>query len=133
MFGLYLSRLTDDAMSPQIPFKSLALFRKSRRVQRGDVALVDHPERGLIVRRVFTVNIHGRVDLRGTKRSVSANQRVGTVDPDTVRGKLVLTMKWARFLPYFGPPPPIEDTPDSAEEAQADSNSAALSVSRKIG
>ncbi|MEO0589241.1 MAG: hypothetical protein AAFZ11_01635 [Pseudomonadota bacterium] len=88
-------------------------------MQRGDILLVDYPERGLLVRRVSAVGKNGGVGLRGSRKSASPSQRLANVDPDRVRGKLALTIKWARFLPYFGPPLPVElpvePTPESAQ------------------
>ena len=105
-------------MAPSIPFKSLALFRSVKRVGRDDTLLVDHPERGLVVRRVSAVSMNGRVGLRGVRRSATGSSRLSNVDPERVIGKLVLTMRWMRFLPYFGPPAPAPAP--SASEAMAD-------------
>ena len=76
-------------MAPSIPFKSLALFRSVKRVGRDDTLLVDHPERGLVVRRVSAVSMNGRVGLRGVRRSAIGLQQKSRDQPAPAKEKRV--------------------------------------------
>lgn len=92
-----------------MPDGSFALFRAVKRVKRSDVVLVDHPEFGVIVKKVHAVSFNGRIALRGiSMRSTSARQ-FGQVDPDRVLGRLALRMRWGRVLPRLSGPNPIGD------------------------
>ena len=93
-------------MDPDLPFKSIALFRETGRFKRSDIVLVDHPEHGVLVRKVSAIAVNsGRVGLRGICRTGNSARKLGNVDRDLVLGKLLVRMNWARFLPYFGPRP----------------------------
>lgn len=91
-------------MGAALPFRSFALFHGKRGVKRGDTVLVDHPEFGIIVRKVAAVSMSGRVALHGTAGSLPRSRELGSVDPACVIGKLILTMRWGRFLPGFTAP-----------------------------
>jgi hypothetical protein len=113
MFGLRIKRLTDHAMDPDLPFKSLALFRKAKSVKRSDVVLVDHPEYGPLVRKVSAISKNGRVGLRGICRSGNSARKLGNVDRERVLGKYLMSLHWVRYMPYFGPQPPRSGAEDS--------------------
>ncbi|MEM7689386.1 MAG: hypothetical protein AAF291_10230 [Pseudomonadota bacterium] len=111
-------------MAPLLPFRSVALFHAVKRVKRGDIVLVDTAEYGRIVRKVRAVSVKGRVSLHRLSRIDGEVIRLDNVDPDRILGKLALRMRWARFLPYFGPPPmfalrPVSP-PDTASKAADD-------------
>ena len=107
-------------MDPDLPFKSLALFRATKRVKRSDIVLVDHPEYGSLVRKVSAISVNsGRVGLRGICRSGNSARKLGNVDRDQVFGKVLFTMNWVRFLPYFGPRPELEIDTDDASSDEA--------------
>lgn len=101
MFGLRLKRVPDEAMEPLLPDRSLALFRRVKKVKRSDIVLVDHPEAGVIVRKVPAISLNGRVGLRAMKRAHKGARNLSNVDRDRVLGKLVFRMNWVRFLPRF--------------------------------
>ncbi|MEM8593052.1 MAG: S24/S26 family peptidase [Pseudomonadota bacterium] len=109
MLGWKLARISGGSMEPLLPDGSFALFRAVKRVKRSDVVLVDHPEFGVIVKKVHAVSFNGRIALRGiSMRSTSARQ-LGQVDPDRVLGRLALRMRWGRVLPRLSGPNPIGD------------------------
>ena len=99
MLGWEIARISGPSMEPLLPDGSFALFRAVRSVKRSDVLLVDHPEFGLIVKKVSAVSANGRVGLRGISRSSTSPRRRGNVDPERVLGRLALRMRWGRFLP----------------------------------
>lgn len=103
-------------MDPDLPHKSYALFRRVKRVKRSDIVLIDHPEFGVMVRKVSAISVNGRVGLRGTARSSNSARRLGNVDPHIVKGKLMLKMRWGRFLPLS----PDASAPDYDEVSPAE-------------
>lgn len=101
-----------------LPFRSVALFYAVKRVKRGDIVLVDTAEYGRIVRKVRAVSVKGRVSLHRLSRVDGEVIRLDNIDADRVLGKLAIRMRWARFLPYFGPPPMFALRPISPPDAQ---------------
>jgi len=102
MFSLRITRIADRGMEPALPYKSLAVFRHAKSVKRSDIVLVDHPEAGRIVKKVAAVSINGRIGLRGMRRTACSTSNVPSVGREQILGKLVLCVKWVRFLPQFG-------------------------------
>ncbi len=90
MFGWKLARIAGRSMEPKLPNNSIALFRRRKGVTRGDVVLVDHPEFGIIVRKVSAVGREANIHLRGTSRQSTSQERLGKVAPDRIMGTLVL-------------------------------------------
>jgi hypothetical protein len=90
MIGLRIIRISGRHLEPSLPNGSFALFRSVKRVKRDDIVLVDHPELGLIVRKVAAVSLKGRIGLRGISRADAGERRLGNVDPDRVVGKLAM-------------------------------------------
>jgi len=85
-------------MEPMLPNKSLALFRSRKGVERGDVILADHPEFGVIVKKVAAVSKQGRYALEGTSRHSTSPRRLGSVDPDRVHGVMVMRLGLPRWF-----------------------------------
>lgn len=75
-------------MLPMLSPGSFALFRKLRRIEVGDVVLVDHPKFDWIVKQVKQVDATG-VRLVGASPQSTASAVLGTVDHNRVLGKLI--------------------------------------------
>ncbi len=86
-------------MRPVLPDGSAGLFRAGRRVKRSDIVLVDHPEHGLLVRKVATVSLQGRVWLQSMAHCPRSPGKLPSIEPDRVVGRLALKLRWVRFLP----------------------------------
>lgn len=80
------------SMEPRLPDGSITLFRRCKRVKRGDIVLVDHPEFGVVISKVSTVGRMGKVYLRGISRCSASRRRLGGVPMSTVRGILVMRL-----------------------------------------
>jgi len=91
-------------MEPMLPDKSIALFRARKGLERGDVVLVDHPEFGVVVKKIAAVSKRGRYALEGTSQYSTSARRLGSVDPDRVQGTMVMRLRWPRWLPRIRPP-----------------------------
>ena len=89
LFGFTLVRVDGVSMGSTLPHRSLALFRRKRRVKKGDVVLVEHPEFGTIVKKVAAVSKSGRYALRGTSPASTSQGRLGHVEGQHIRGVLV--------------------------------------------
>lgn len=63
--------------------------------------LIDHPDAGPLVREVQAVSRTGLVAIKRRDRSAVGTQKLPNVEPDRVRGRLFLAMRWGRFLPTF--------------------------------
>ncbi|MEM9501376.1 MAG: S24/S26 family peptidase [Pseudomonadota bacterium] len=84
-----LVRIEGQSMEPMLPHGSFALFRSRKAVERGDVVLVDHPEFGTIVKRIYTVSRHGRCHLEGTGRFSTSRRELGSVERARIKGVLL--------------------------------------------
>ena len=99
---LRLKRFDEPGNDPDLPLAGLALFRRVRNVKRGDVVLLNHPEYGILVRRVFAVSVGGRISVRSLRFSEDGPRDLIDVGRRRILGKMLLRMNWARFFPYFG-------------------------------
>jgi len=90
MFGLSVAWVPCKRMRRVLPAGTLALFRRKRVYVRGDIVLVQHPELGRIVRRVFAVGRRGRYSLEvlgpGQVRGL------GMIEPDSMRGAMLFRL-----------------------------------------
>lgn len=86
--------MASHEMAPLLRKGTLILFRRARHVKRGDVVLVDHPEFGTIIRKVFNVGRRGGVTLRACLNANSSIRELGSVDPALVRGRMVARIGW---------------------------------------
>ena len=93
LFGFTFVRISGHSMEPMLPADTIALFRTRKRVERGDVVLADHPEFGLIVKRVREVGERGALALEGLSPASTSAERLGSVEPAAIRGSLV----WPRL------------------------------------
>lgn len=89
-------------MEPLLPQGTIAVFRAVSRVKRGDIALVNHPELGWIVRSVSAVGRTGRVSLQAYSRNASEARSAGMVAPECVKGRLVLRVLGSALIPMPG-------------------------------
>lgn len=76
-------------MEPMLPHGTIALFRRRKAVDRGDVVLVEHPEFGVIVKRIYTVSLQGRYHLEGIGRFSTSRKKLGSVEREQIKGILV--------------------------------------------
>lgn len=97
LFGITLVWVNGRRMGRVLPHRSFALFRRKRKVSKGDIVLVDHPEYGRIVKLVAAVTVNGRYSLRGAQPNSESEARIGAVDGRRIRGTLVwrVTKGWA--------------------------------------
>lgn len=93
LFGFTFARIAGASMEPALPDKSIALFRARKSVKQGDVVLVDHPEFGVIVKRVRDTDSNGGAWLEGTSPASTSAERLGYVSPDRIRGVLLLRVR----------------------------------------
>ncbi|MEE4538146.1 MAG: S24/S26 family peptidase [Erythrobacter sp.] len=107
-------------MEPVLPYNSFALFKRVEYVKRGDIVLVDHPDAGILVRRVAAISRIGRVSLARFSRSAPGTRKLDNVDPDRVLGRLTMAMRWGRFLPTLRKPPQGDPQPDQQAGKDAD-------------
>lgn len=97
LFGISLVFVDGRKMGRVLPHRSLALFRRKRKVSKGDIVLVDHPEFGRLVKRVAAVTVNGRYSLRGATPNATNEQSLGAVEGSMIKGSLV-----ARLFGGFG-------------------------------
>ena len=93
LFGFTFVRISGASMEPDLPHKSLALFRAKKSVGQGDVVLVDHPEFGVIVKQARAVEPDGSVWLEGASPASTIAERLGRVDSDRIQGVLVVRLR----------------------------------------
>ncbi len=86
-------------MGRVLPHRSFALFRRKRKVSKGDIVLVDHPDYGRMVKMVAAVTINGRYSLRGANPNSETELPLGAVEGHCIRGTLIWRMTKGRALP----------------------------------
>lgn len=91
LFGWRLVRIRGRSMEPMLRPGCFALFRPASRVVPGDIVLVNHPEFGLIVKRVARV-FGGQCWLTGLSDQSTTMERLGTVGLERVLGRFVLML-----------------------------------------
>lgn len=99
LFGITLVWIDGVNMGRVLPHRSFALFRRKRKVSKGDIVLVDHPEYGRMVKLVAAVTVNGRYSLRGAHPNSESESSLGAVDGCQIRGTLVWRMTKGRALP----------------------------------
>ena len=92
LLGFTFARIAGASMEPALPDGSIALFRARKRVEQGDVVLVDHPEFGLIVKRVRAVDEDGGAWLEGSSPASTSADKLGRVAAEQIRGTLLLRL-----------------------------------------
>ena len=99
LFGITLVWVDGVRMGRVLPHRCLALFRRKRKVSKGDIVLVDHPEFGRIVKLVAAVTINGRYSLRGAHPNSDGETPLGAVEGRQIRGTLMWRLTKGRALP----------------------------------
>jgi len=99
LFGMTLVWIDGTRMGRVLPHRSFALFWRKRKVSKGDIVLVDHPEHGRIVKLVAAVTINGRYSLRGKQANSTDETPLGAVDGRQIRGTLIWRITKGRALP----------------------------------
>lgn len=89
LLGFTIVRVDGVSMGSVLPHRTLALFRRRRRVTKGDIVLVEHPEFGTIVKCVAEVSKTGSYLLRGTSPASTSQKRLGSVEGEHIKGVLV--------------------------------------------
>ena len=89
LFGFTLVRVDSASMGLTLPHGSFALFRFKRRVEKDDIVLVDHPQCGIIVKRIAAVSRSGRYALRGMSAMPNSEQLAVHVEGICIRGTLM--------------------------------------------
>ncbi|MEP3420302.1 MAG: S24 family peptidase [Erythrobacter sp.] len=89
LFGVTLVLVDGVSMGRVLPHRTLALFRRKRKVSKGDIVLVKHPEFGRIVKIVAAVTVNGRYSLRGAHPNSTSEERLGAVEGTFIQGTLV--------------------------------------------
>lgn len=93
MFGLSLVKISGESMDPVLPHGSHILFRRSARIEAGNVVLVDHPHLGVIVKVIANISERG-AELEGFSPLSTSRAKMGVVPHQAMRGKMV-----AAYLP----------------------------------
>lgn len=92
LFGFRLVLINGRKMGRTLPHRSLALFKRKRKVSKNDVVLVDHPEYGRMVKTCAAVTINGRYSLRGATPNAEDEVRLGAVDGVHIKGTHIATL-----------------------------------------
>lgn len=97
LFGFRLVLVDGRRMGRVLGHRSLALFRRKRKVSKGDIVLVDHPEHGRLIKICAAVTINGRYSLRGATPNAEGEERLGAVEGQFIKGTLIgrLTKGWS--------------------------------------
>ncbi|MEE4205976.1 MAG: S24/S26 family peptidase [Erythrobacter sp.] len=67
-----------------LPGGTVAVFTRKRHYERGEVVLVEHPEHGRLIRRIYAIGRHGRYSLDVINRDQSGG--LGMIEPEWIRG-----------------------------------------------
>lgn len=88
-FPLKLFRITGDSMSPYVHDGDYVVSHTLwRNLHEGDVVVVQHPELGVVVKRVLR-SIRGGVFLQGDNATVSTStERMGLISYNEVLGRV---------------------------------------------
>ncbi|MEL7199159.1 MAG: S24/S26 family peptidase [Pseudomonadota bacterium] len=89
LFGFTFVRIKGESMEPMLPSGTIALFRATKSVRRGDVVLVDHPDFGMIVKSARLIGIDDEVALEGLSPASTSPEKLGSVPANRVRGVLL--------------------------------------------
>lgn len=92
-----IARVNGRSLAPELPNGAFAVFRRSRKVRRGDVILARHPDFGLVVKKVATITLKGRFALHGMSEHGTSETRLGSVDKSEVLGKLLFRIPLIRW------------------------------------
>ncbi|MFU7527880.1 S24/S26 family peptidase [Qipengyuania sp. ASV99] len=89
LLGFSLVLVNGKRMGRVLPHRSIALFRRKRKVSKGDIVLVKHPEFGTLVKTCAAVTINGRYSLRGATPDAESELRLGAIEGRYIKGTLV--------------------------------------------
>ncbi len=95
MLGFKFARIARSRPESKLPWKSLGLFRKpssllgGKTIERGDLVLVDHPEAGRVVRKVYAVSRTNQYHLEGANGRMPGEQRLNSVSGANIKGVLL--------------------------------------------
>ena len=100
-----IARVDGRSLAPRLPEGSFAVFRRRREVKRGDIVAARHPQLGIIVRRVATITLRGRISLHAMPRQgsdgegASAGSSAGSsaVARDQILGTLMFKLPLLRW------------------------------------
>lgn len=79
-------------MGRTLPHRSIALFKRKKKVSKSDIVLVDHPEYGRMVKSCAAVTVNGRYSLRGPRQNAEDEVRLGAVDGKHIKGTHIVTL-----------------------------------------
>lgn len=97
MLPIRIARVRGRSTEPKLGDGTFVLFRRSKRVKRGDVVLVKHPELGWMVKRVGALAKNGRVALNGMPKFEDGSARRSSVDRSEVFGKPLMRIPLVRW------------------------------------
>jgi len=97
MFGFKIARIDGRSMEPMLADGTIALFRRSRGVEQGDVILVEHEEFGVIVKKAAEIAADGQIALVGLSPQSTSAERLGSVSIAHVLGVLVAPIPYLRW------------------------------------
>lgn len=86
LFGMSISRVKGTSLGPKIRDGSFVLFRGGKGARRGDVVLVEHPQLGRIVKKVYAVSRKGDIYLDGLSSDSKDAEIRKSVPRDAVVG-----------------------------------------------
>lgn len=104
MLGLSLVKISGASMDPVLPEGSHILFRRSTRIEAGNVVLVDHAHLGVIVKTIVKIDERG-VELSGFSPLSTSRAKMGVIPHQAMRGKMVMAyLPDGRWLSPKGTP-----------------------------
>lgn len=92
LFGFRLVLIDGRRMGRTLPHRSIALFKRKKKVRKSDIVLVDHPEFGRVVKTCAAVTINGRYSLRGARPNSEEEVRLGAVEGIYIKGTHIATL-----------------------------------------
>lgn len=109
--GLRIGKINGRSLQPALRDGTFAVFRSAKRVKRGDVVLVYHPEFGKLVREVGAITVNDRVSLLGMSRLIAGNGGESAVEHASVYGKILFRiplLRWRQARPRRGAAGPVD-------------------------
>ena len=95
--GLRIGKNNTRRLEPTLPDGAFGVFRRSKRVKRGDIVLVYHPDFGKLVTQVSDISVNGRVALHGLSRLIRDKGGERAVERSDVYGKFLFRIPLLRW------------------------------------
>ena len=93
---LFALKVAGNSMSPTINDLDIVLYERTKKIDTGDIILLEHPymQSVKIVKRVVKIEMDGRLTLAGDNPVESTDSRAfGTVSLESIIGKVTSKLK----------------------------------------